>query len=73
MLSTKHPYVFTQFMKGKFVAQKTNNRFSCIALDQIHEHENVSVKGVAGCLHIFGNDSALEKWMICGPIVGSLL
>lgn len=42
-LSTKHSQVYEAFMRGCFSAQKTNKRFSCIPLDQIHEQENVKM------------------------------
>ena len=45
-LQTKSPDVYTAFMNGFFTGQKTSKRFSCIALDQVHEQENIKVKGL---------------------------
>ena len=36
-LSTIHPNIAAQFAEGKFVVQKTLNRFSAIAIDHAHE------------------------------------
>ena len=62
-LPTKHPKVYEAFENGCFTAQKTNKRFSCIPLDQVHEQENVKVKGVGGAMHLLNEQSALNRWL----------
>ena len=47
-LSTKNPFIFQNFMEGKFVIHKTEKRFSGIAIDQGHEQNNKDVKGDGG-------------------------
>ena len=46
------PDVFTAFMAGCFMFQKTNNEFSRIPLDQVHEQNNAYIKGIAGATHL---------------------
>ena len=45
ILKEKHPSVFAEFVRGKFVVQKTQHFFSLIALDHNHEQENEIIKG----------------------------
>ena len=48
VLKDKHPLIHREFQDGKFVVQKSKHVSSLIALDQNHEQENESVKGVFG-------------------------
>ena len=66
-LKTKNPGVFKAFMNGFFIGQKSSKRYSCIALDQIYEQENIKVKGVAGITRILQEEDTLRRWMIAGP------
>ena len=50
MLEEKHPSVFAEFVRGKFVVQKTQHFFSLIALDHNHEQENEIIKGDGGAV-----------------------
>ena len=70
-LSKRHPKIYKEFQKGSFTGQKTSKRFSCIALDQVHEQENVKIKGVAGAMSII--EKALMQWMIGGPEASNIL
>ena len=54
-------------MNRYFTGQKPSKRFSCIALDQVHEQENIKVKGVAGVTRVLQEESALRRWMVAGP------
>ena len=72
-LSKKHPSVYLAFSKGFFTGQKTKNRFSAIPLDQIHEQENIKIKGIAGAASIIEKEKALDRWMIAGPEVSNIL
>lgn len=47
-LSTTHPGLYEEFMKGHFVARKTERPASAIALDQAHEQVNKRLKGDGG-------------------------
>ena len=53
-LMTPHstcPDVCAQFLKGNFSVQKSNRRFSKMALDPVHE-KNYEKKGVSGATHL---------------------
>ena len=53
---------------SKFWAvSKTNNRFSAIPIDQVHEQENSKVKGKGGVVGLTDNPTALLRWAIAGP------
>ena len=72
-LPKRHPEIYQAFQKGFFTGQKTSNRFSSIALDQIHEQENVKVKGLAGATPIIEKEKSLLQWMVAGPEVSRIL
>ncbi len=67
ILATAHPAVYQEFMEGKFVVQKTDRKFSAMALDQAHEQMNKVIKGDGGAIGLFGNDHALKRWLLSGP------
>ena len=69
VLKDKHPLIHREFQDGKFVVQKSKHVFSLIALDQNHEQENESVKGVSGAIGLIENPGALQRWMISGTEV----
>ena len=69
VLKDKHPLIHREFQDGKFVVQKSKHVFSLIALDQNHEQENESVKGVRGAIGLTENPGALQRWMISGTEV----
>ena len=66
-LSTKNPFIFQNFMEGKFVIHKTEKQFSRIAIDEGHEQNNKEVKGDAGIIGITSNEKALARWLLAGP------
>ena len=66
-LQEMHPTVHEEFMKGKFVGQKTGRAFSSIALDQIHEQLIGCLKGDGGIIGLTEDPVALERFMITGP------
>ncbi len=67
LLPQKHPAVFEEFCNGKFVVQKTQKLFSCMAIDQCHEQNNADVKGsIGGAIGLMTNPVALERWMVTG-------
>lgn len=55
------------FSKRMLHGQKSNKRYSFIALDQIHEQENVKVKSAGGALDILDKGNALRRCMLAGP------
>ena len=42
------PDVFLEFAKGHYSFQKSNKKFSKMALDQVHEQNNEKIKGASG-------------------------
>ncbi len=74
LLPKTHPAVFAEFCNGKFVVQKTQNSFSCMAIDQCHEQNNADVKGsTGGAIGLMTNPVALEHWMVTGPEVARMV
>lgn len=72
-LERKHPSLHAEFLKGLFVVQKTEHRFSMIALDQNHEQENEIIKGDGGAVGLTENEAALRRWMVAGPEVARVV
>ena len=66
-LAQKNPEIYKASQNGYFTAQKSLNCFLCIALDQIHEQENIKVKGVGRAVSILEKESALCRWMVADP------
>ena len=52
---------YEEFMKGNFVTQKTGNKFSAMAHDQVHEQLNAMVKGDGGVIGITNKDKTLRR------------
>ena len=72
-LQQNHPRVYAEFLKGKFSVQKSNRKFSRIAADQNHEQMNAKIKEVGGAIGLTENETALQRWLICGPEISQLL
>ena len=68
-----HPDIAAEFQSGKFTVQKSNRKFSCIALDHNHEQLNAKVKGAGGAIGLTQNESALQRWVVCGPETSRLI
>lgn len=49
-LEKTHPGLEEEFRRGHFVGRNSNNEFSALALDQIHEQVNAKLKGSSGNL-----------------------
>ena len=56
-----HPTFYEKFSDRKFTVQKTNKKFSKIALDQNHEQLNTGIKGVGGAIALTENNAALQS------------
>ena len=50
-----------------WVLSKTNNLFSAIPIDQVHEQENANVKGSGGFIGLTECPMASNHWMLSGP------
>jgi len=62
LLSESHPVILAEFLTGKFVVHKTNNKFSAMAIDQCHEQNNATVKDSAGgAIGLMTNPAALRR------------
>ena len=72
-LSVKHPNIHAEFRAGKFVVNKTWNKFSAMAIDQCHEQNNGAVKGSGGTVGLTANPAALRCWTVTGPEVARLV
>ena len=72
-LPTRHPCVYEEFCKGKFIVQKTGRKFSGIASDQAHEQNNKSVKDEGGAIGILHSPKALIQWMLAGPEISRMI
>ena len=68
-----HANIYSEFLKGKFTANKTGNRSSALPLDHVHEQLNAPVKRDGGIVGITDNESALTRWIVSGPEVARLI
>ena len=73
MLKEKHPSLFVEFVRGKFVVQKTQHFVSLIALYHNHEQENEIIKGDGGAVGRTENPTALKRWMVAGPEIARVV
>ena len=69
----KHPDVFAQFLTDNFTVKKTTPVFSAIAIDQVHEQNDATVKGDGGAVCLTENPAALWCWMVRWPYMPSLI
>ena len=53
--------------------QKSNRKFSRITSDQNYEQTNAKIKVVSGATGLTENETALLRWLICGPEISRLL
>lgn len=72
MLQNNAP-VEKEFQNGKFVAKKSHNRCSSIALDRAHEQNNKLVKGDGRAIGLTENMAQLQRWVVLGPEVARLI
>ena len=66
-----HPDVYAGFVKDNFTVRKSRRVFSAIAIDQVHEQNNASVKGDSGAVGLTENPAALHQWMVSGSEMAS--
>ena len=72
-LEHQHPDVYHAFKNGFFVGKKSEKRFSFIALDQIHEQENVKIKTSGGVTPLLKKESAFKRWLLSAPELTNII
>ena len=68
-LKETNQHIHDQFVQGNFVLHESNRKFSGVALDQAHEHNNCLVKSDGGAIGITEKEAALLRWMNSGPAI----
>ena len=64
-MEVNSPTTHAEFLKGKFVTQKTTHMFSALAHDLVHEQLNAIVKGDGGAIGVTEKEAALtRRWQI---------
>ncbi|VDI04846.1 Hypothetical predicted protein [Mytilus galloprovincialis] len=71
-LPKTNPETHRAFLEGNFVVNKTEKKFSCMAIDQAHEQNNACVKADGGAVGLTENPGALRRWMVAGPEMARL-
>ena len=66
-LPKKHPEIFKEFMKGKFVVQRGTKRFSQMAKDQSYEQTVKLVKSDTGIGNIFDKKDRMDTHIMALP------
>ena len=74
-VETMFPDIYENFNKGFFTFQKSENQFSQMALDQVHEQNNRTIKSCGGATDLVNKveESALIQWETCGPEVAQII
>ena len=72
---TMFPDIYENFNKGFFIFQKSENQFSQMALDQVYEQNNRTIKSCGGATDLVNKveESALIQWETCGPEVARII
>ena len=67
--------IYENIHKGFFTFQKSENQYSQIALDQVHEQNNHPIKYNGGAIDLISKveESALIRWEMCGPEVAQII
>lgn len=67
-LPEKHPEVYTEFMNGNFVVQRSHHKFSLMAKDQSHEHSNKALQQSGGGLaDMYDEADSIALYMLAAP------
>ena len=66
-LSETHPDIHAKFLKGNFVVQKSQHKFSLIDKDQSHEQSNKCLQSHAGAVVFYEIPETLTLFMLAGP------
>ena len=67
------PSIRAEYLKGNFLIQNSELKFSALSQDQVHEQLNAIVQGDGDIIGITGNDAALRRWRIAGPETARVL
>ena len=69
------PNVYARFLKGNFSFQKSNRRFSKMALDLVHEQNNGKIKCASGATHLLNRAdvSGLGQRKTCTPEIARII
>ena len=67
LLETTSSTTYSEIVIGNFVPQKSRNKFSSLAHDQVHEQLNAMLKGDGGAIDLTENEAALMLWLVAGP------
>ena len=67
--------IYENFNKGFFNFQKSENQFSQMALDQVHEQNNRTIKSCDGATDFVNKveELSLIRWGTCGPDVAQII
>ena len=73
-LPSNHLDVYQQTLEGFFSFVKTKPPSSRMVLDQVHEQNNKTIKGIGGATSLLNtqDESALIRWETCGPDVARI-
>ena len=74
-VETMFPDIYENFNKGFFTFQKSENKFSQMTLDQVHEQNNRTIKSCGGATVLLNKfeELALILWDMCGPDVARII
>ena len=74
-VETMFPDIYEHFNKGFFTFQNSENQFSQMALDQVHEQNNHTIKSCGGATDLVNKvkESALIRWGTCGSEVPRII
>ena len=67
-LELKFPDLYREMNEGCFTFQKSERRFSMMAVNQVHEQNNRIIKGAGGAANFLNlnDESALMRWETTG-------
>ena len=74
-VETMFPDIYEHFNKGFFTFQNSENQFSQMALDQVHEQNNRTIKSCGGATDLVNKveESALIRWGTCDSEVPRII
>ena len=74
VLEIVHNDVFENFHLGNFCFKKTNKVFSMIALDQLHQQNNRTIKSsIANKFANKADDSVFFRWETCSAEISPII
>jgi hypothetical protein len=67
VLEERFPELYTQFIEGMFVGHKTDRKFSCLPLDQMHEQLNDYLKNDSGVIGNLDDPRTVRREQVARP------